>query len=101
MVTHGTKPVQVCSVGTRLPGRIRVLFLHFPRDSGGVHTKVLLVDAALLVDNEGHDTALAIRSRPGDERETCDHISIDDIAVLASGRVFAREQRMRCMKLDL
>ena len=59
------------------------------RQLGGVRTKVLLVDPAPVIHNEGHNTALAIRRGPGNEGEAGDHVSVDDITVFAAGRVFA------------
>src|SRR5262245_40150665 len=50
----------------------------------GVGPKVLLVDLAVLVDDEGHHAGFAIGHRPGNHAEATDHPSAGEIAVGAA-----------------
>jgi hypothetical protein len=47
------------------------------------------MDLALLVDDESHHPGVAPLCRPGHQREAPDHAPVDDLVVLAAGRVFA------------
>src|SRR6185295_2818958 len=70
-----------------LPQRIGIVVTHFLRRLCCIWTKVLLINASLLIDDEGHDTRLTVFRRPCDHRESADHISVDDIVVFAAGGV--------------
>lgn len=73
----------------QLPGRIRIVRNHGRGDFLGVRAEVFFVNAALLVDDEGHDTRLAPIGWIGHQRVARDHVSVDNVAVLAAGRVRA------------
>src|SRR3954451_15501004 len=71
------------------PAWIGVVGSHLPHDFSGVRSEILLIYAALLIDNKSHDARVSVGGRPCDEGKAPDHVSIDDIIVLASGRLVA------------
>src|SRR5690349_20444871 len=71
------------------PARIRVVLGHLRDDGVGLVAEVLLVDDALLVDDEGHHAGHRPLRRPGDEREAGYHVAIDDVLVVTAWRVRA------------
>ena len=58
----------------QLPACIRVVVVDAGGDRCRVLAEVLLVDLALLIDNEGHDPGIAIFGRHGDQGEAGDNI---------------------------
>src|SRR5688572_9460706 len=50
-----------------------------------VRAEVGLVDDALVVDDEGHDAAVAVLGGVGDQREACGHLAVGDVAFGAAG----------------
>ena len=51
---------------------------------GGVLAEVLLVDDAVLVDDEGRDAGVAVPLRIGDEGETSGHLPVDNVVFRSS-----------------
>ena len=47
-------------------------------------TKILLIDSAGMIDHEGHDTRVSVFGRIGNQRETTDHLALDDVVKCAS-----------------
>src|SRR5262245_55278439 len=56
------------------PRAIRIEGRHAGRDGGRARSEILLVDHALVIDDEGHHAGIAVLCRIGDERETADHL---------------------------
>src|SRR5205823_2707859 len=71
------------------PGFVRIIFLHCLGNLCGSRTEVLLINAALLVHDEGHDARISVFGGPGYEGEAGDHVAVDDVIVPAARRVFA------------
>src|SRR5678815_2390952 len=61
------------------PCLVRVVFLYRRGDVARLWAQVLLIDPALLVDDEGHDAGFTILGRPRDQGEPTDHVSVDEI----------------------
>src|SRR5215471_3963310 len=77
------------SIRRELPRRVRVVGGHFAHFLRGVRAKVTLIDAALLVDDEGHDARVAIGGGPGHQGEAGNHVAVDDVVVFAAGGMLA------------
>src|SRR5438045_2489336 len=71
------------------PAWIGVVGSHLPHDFSGVRSEILLIDAALLINNESHDARVSVGGRPCDEGKAPDHVSVDDIVVFATRRMLA------------
>src|SRR5688500_5617643 len=72
------------SVG-RAPARIGRVGRDRRGDLAGVRPEILLVDDAVVVHEEGHDAGAAALLGPGDRGEAGDEISVDHVAVAATG----------------
>ena len=59
------------------------------RDLRRLRPEILLVHDAVVVDHEGRDAGIAVFGRPGDQRETADHLALHDVVVRAAGRIAA------------
>ena len=70
----------------RAVGRIRG---HVLGNIKGRGPEVLLIDLALLVDDEGHYARVAPLGRPGNERKSCDHVAVDNVVVGTARRMFS------------
>src|SRR6516162_11136413 len=79
------------TLGTRyldlLPGLIGIEPRHPLGNGFGALAEILLVDLAGMIDHEGHHTGVAVFGRIGNQRKASDHLAVDDIVHLASGRV--------------
>ena len=67
------------AVGHLFPCLIRVERRHIRSDAAGVLAQVLLINDAVIIDDEGHHARIAIRCGVSDEREAADHLAVDDI----------------------
>src|SRR5438067_13592936 len=54
-----------------------------------VGPEILLVDNAILIDDEGHHASFAVGHGPGDDAEAADHAAIGEVAVGAARRIGA------------
>src|SRR5262249_7703512 len=77
------------SIRARLPARVQVVTLQVRRQLAGFRSQILLIDQSLLIDDERHDAAAAVFRRPGHDGKPTDHVSVDDVIVLAAGSVLA------------
>src|ERR1017187_8009173 len=73
----------------RSPGVVRVISGDGLGDFRGLESEVLLIDLALLIDDEGHHTRVAPFGRPGDEGKSGNHAVVDDAIILAARCVFS------------
>src|SRR5262245_21481905 len=103
MSPHSTPPALSCSSRTccrgsnreasapsdLLPGLVGVEHFHGAGDGGGVRAQVLLVDDALVIDDEGHHAGHAVLRGERDEREAPDHTAVSSIVVRAVARAWA------------
>src|SRR6185436_19085500 len=71
------------------PRRVGIVCRHRFGDLRRILPEVLLINAALLVDDEGHHAGLAVFGGPGHQREATDHVSIDYVIIFAARRVIA------------
>ena len=62
--------------------------LHALRDGLSQLAQILLINRAGVIDLEGHDAGIAVFGGVSDERETADHLAIDDIVQFAAGSVW-------------
>src|SRR5208282_712669 len=60
---------------------------HVARNRGGLGTEILLIDDAVLVNDERHYPRVAVSRRKCNYSEAAGHVAIDDIALGAAGRV--------------
>src|SRR5208282_4450308 len=65
----------------------RIVRHHRARYLAGIGTQVLLIDLAVLIDDEGHHSRVAIAGRVSKQRESSGHLARDDIAFGAIRRV--------------
>src|SRR6185503_10564506 len=49
-----------------------------------IRPEILLVDVAVLADDEAHHAGLAVLHRPGDDSEAADHAVVHQVAVSAA-----------------
>src|SRR6187431_2211467 len=66
------------------PRRIGIVVGHFLCGLFRIRAEVLLINASLLIHDEGHDAGFTIFGGPRHEREAADHVSVDDVVVSAS-----------------
>jgi hypothetical protein len=77
--------------GDRSPGFVGIEFCGRRCIFGRGVAKVLVEEDAVLVDDEGRDTRVAVLFRVSDEGETSGHLSVDDVifrAALGIGSLF-------------
>src|SRR4029450_4936843 len=55
----------------------------------GIGAEVLLVDVAVVADDESHHAGLAPAHRPGDDGEPAQHAAVDQVVVGAARRIRA------------
>ena len=72
-----------------LPGLVRIKPLHCLSDLCRILSEILLVHHAVLVDNEGRDAGVAVLGRIGHQRESADHLTVDDIIVRTAGSMIS------------
>src|SRR6185369_48196 len=65
-----------------LPGLVRVVELHLLRDVEGVRPHILLVDDAVIANDEGLYPRHAVFSWNGNQSKTADHDPLDHIVKL-------------------
>ena len=68
----------------QFPGRVGVVLGHCRRERASVGAKIFLIDAALLVDDEGHHTGIAPIVGISDQRVAGNHVAVDDVAVFSA-----------------
>src|ERR1700677_1053058 len=62
-----------------LPALIRIVLRDLGGDARRGGTQVLLIDDAILIDDESHDAGIAISCRIGDQRKATGHMPVGDI----------------------
>src|SRR4051794_27969027 len=72
-----------------LPGLVGIEPIHPLDELHSVVAEVLLVDDAIVVDEEGRDAGVAVFGGPGEQREAADHLALDDIAERPAGGIRA------------
>src|SRR6516162_980739 len=70
----------------RLPTWIGIEMRHFAGDFVGAGPEILLIDDAIVIDDEGHDPGDSISGWEGDKSEAGDHVSVEDVVVSAVSR---------------
>src|SRR5258708_26929279 len=65
--------------------RVRIVFGERIGDLQRVGPEISVVYAAVLVDDEGHDSRTAPFFREGDQRVARDHVAVDDVIVFSAG----------------
>src|SRR5262249_47292514 len=73
-------------MSTLLPRIVRVVGRHVGSALGGARTEVLLVDGAVVVDDERHHAGVAVFRRPRDEAEAADHLALHHVVLHAARR---------------
>src|SRR5262249_45211533 len=76
-----------------LPGVVGIERRHAGGDLRGALPEVLLVNRAVMVDDEGHHARIAVPGGPGDKREAADHLAFHHVVEHAalSGRSLSGE----------
>src|SRR5262245_20495969 len=78
------------SVGTDLlPGRVRIELRHRSRLRGRARAEVLLVQYAVMVDQEGHHPGVTVLDRPCHDRKTANQPVVRDVVERAARRMLA------------
>src|SRR6267142_4237810 len=70
-----------------LPTGHRVVSSHRAGNLRGVWPKIVLIDLALLIHDEGHHSRLSVNGRISNHREAGDHVTIDNVTVGGLGKV--------------
>ena len=65
--------------------RIRIEPRHITRNRGSLGTEILLVDGAILVDDERHDSRVSVSRWEREHSEAAGHVSIDEVVLGAAG----------------
>src|SRR3989442_3061741 len=71
------------------PGAIRVELLHSLGEGARLRSEILLVDDAIVIDEEGHHAGGAVLRGEGHQRKPPDHAAAHDVIVLAAGGIGA------------
>src|SRR5688572_6505657 len=79
--------LSINSVRRDAPPGIGVVGAELSRDLGGIHPEILLMHAALLVDDESHDARVSIDGGPCEQGKAADHVLVDNVVIFASGRI--------------
>src|SRR5436190_1585631 len=75
------------------PGAVGIVFLHRSGNLVSLRSKIFLVHASLLVYDKCHHPGHVVLRRPGYQRETANHIAIDDVIVCPTGGVFTLSRK--------
>src|SRR5262245_59107624 len=89
LVTGPELTIHFTLVCGHAPRWIGIVLAHLLDDLGRLLSQVLLIHAALLIDDESHHAGVAVFRRPRDEPETANHVSINHVIVLPTRRRFA------------
>ena len=69
------------------PSLIRRERIDLSRKLVGPWPEILLVHRGVLIDHEGHDARIAVFGGEDEQRETADHLAVDQIIVGTAGRI--------------
>lgn len=69
-------------LGPGAVGRERIYLAH---KLCRIWPEILLKYRTIMIDHEGHDTRIAVFGWIGEERETADHLALDEVVISAAG----------------
>src|ERR1700716_1766294 len=73
-----------------LPGLIRIEQVNALGDAVGTCSEILLVDGTGMIDHEGHDAGISVLRGICDQRESADHLALDDVVERTARRIRSR-----------
>src|SRR5438876_71459 len=78
------KPSSAIALVSSMPGAAAPLAFFFSQPVTNAVAKVLVVEDAVLVDDEGRDAGVAVLLGVSDEGEASGHLSVDDVIFRAA-----------------
>src|SRR6266446_2199546 len=70
-----------------LPDLIRIEQVNAICDALGTGSEILLVDGTGMIDHEGHDAGISVLGGICDQRESADHLALDDVVERTARRI--------------